>query len=164
MNNFVFDPNEQLDTTERARVMCPEGWHTGRLKDHSWVANKAGTGHYLQYWVDITNGEGKGAHFPIRLNLDNPSEQAVLIAKQTLQKICRAVGHTAPLTNMAALENIPLKMLVTVREFNNTQYNDAKAFAAVDDAKAVTRASVPMPGWMQAAAPSATIEADDVPF
>ena len=77
-------------------------------------ANKAGTGKYLSLEMQVVSGQHKGRKLFDRLNLWNPNDKAVEIAKGTLSAICRAVGVLTP-NDSADLHNKPLVASVKVR-------------------------------------------------
>lgn len=53
---------------------------------------KALTGHYLELEMHVIAGEHSGRRHWERLNLDNPNQQAVKIAQESLAKLCIAIG------------------------------------------------------------------------
>lgn len=53
---------------------------------------KAGTGKYLQFTLEILDGQYKGRKLWTRLNLWNPNETAVNIAKRELKAFQKALG------------------------------------------------------------------------
>lgn len=53
---------------------------------------KAGNGHYLECEMHVIAGEHSGRRHWERFNLDNPNQQAVKIAQESLAKLCAALG------------------------------------------------------------------------
>ena len=84
-------------------------------------ANKAGTGKYLSLEMQVVSGQHKGRKLFDRLNLWNPNDKAVEIAKGTLSSICRAVGVLTP-NDSADLHNRPLVASVKIEK--SDQYGD----------------------------------------
>lgn len=55
-------------------------------------ATKAGTGHYLECEMHVVGGQHGGRRHWERFNLDNPNQQAVKIAQESLARLCNAIG------------------------------------------------------------------------
>lgn len=68
-------------------------------------------GHFLELTLDVLEGPAKGRKIFDSLNLDNPSAQAVEIAKATLSAICHAVGKLT-VSDSNELHNIPMVAVV----------------------------------------------------
>jgi len=121
-------------------------------------ANKAGTGKYLSLELQVLSGQHKGRKLFDLLNLWNPNEKAVEIAKGTLSSICRAVGVLTP-NDSADLHNRPLVAVVRIRK--DDEYGDKniirgyKTAAGAGNAEQLNRES------RNAAAASTE---DDIPF
>lgn len=75
---------------------------------------KKGDGSYLQLTFQVIEGEYEGRKVWARLNLNNPNDQAVGIARAELSAICRAVG-VMKLTDSAQLHDLPLVIKVAQR-------------------------------------------------
>ena len=85
-----------------------------------------------------------------RLNLHNPSQQAVQIAQSELSSICRAVG-VLTLKDTAELHNLPLVISVKQKaDASGELRNEIKGYAKRELSVAVTAAA---PGNLQTAAP-----------
>jgi hypothetical protein len=82
-------------------------------------ATKAGTGTYLELEFEVIEGPFKGRKLWDRLNLDNPNELAVKIARATLSAICRAVGVMEP-KDSYELHDLPLLVKVRVERRADT--------------------------------------------
>ena len=76
---------------------------------------KDGRGRFLKLELQVLNGPFQNRKVFDRLNLWNPSAQAVTIAQGTLSAICRAVGVLTP-QDSSDLHNKPLRCKVTVRK------------------------------------------------
>jgi hypothetical protein len=72
-----------------------------------------GDGKYIKFEIQVLNGEYQNRKLWDNLNLWNPSDKAVQIARGTLSAICRAVGVLTP-KDTAELHNKPLRVKVKV--------------------------------------------------
>jgi len=105
-----FDANTVEPTTEFDPI--PAGKYLAVIIDSEVKPTKTGNGSYLQLTFEILDVQHKGRHLWARLNLDNPNQTAVKIARAELSAICRAVGVMTP-NDSVELHNLPL--LITVR-------------------------------------------------
>jgi hypothetical protein len=80
---------------------------------------KSGRGSYLQLTFEILEGEYRGRRLRSRLNLDNPSELTVKIARGELAAICKAVGIITP-RDSVELHNLPLAIKVVCKKRDDT--------------------------------------------
>jgi hypothetical protein len=97
----------------------PAGRYVAVITESELKPTKAGTGSYLQLTFQIIEGEFKGRLLWARLNLDNPSEMAVKIARAELSAICRAVNVMAPKDSLE-LHNLPLTISVGCKKRDDT--------------------------------------------
>lgn len=104
-----FNAHEVEPTTEFDPV--PAGKYLAVITDSEVKPTKTGSGSYLQLTFEILEGDHKGRHLWARLNLDNPSETAVKIARAELSAICRAIGVMQP-RDSVELHNLPLVISV----------------------------------------------------
>lgn len=74
----------------------PAGWYRAFISEHETKETKAGTGKFLELVWEVSDGEHENRKVWDRLNLDNPNETAVEIARASLSAICRAVGVAKP--------------------------------------------------------------------
>ncbi|MGQ9636057.1 MAG: DUF669 domain-containing protein, partial [Bryobacteraceae bacterium] len=100
-----FDASQVEPTTTFDPI--PAGKYLAMITASEMKPNKAGTGSYLELVFTIVEGEYKGRQLWGRLNLDNPNELAVKIARAELSAICRAVGVLTP-RDSVELHNLPL--------------------------------------------------------
>ncbi|MCP4594524.1 MAG: DUF669 domain-containing protein [bacterium] len=123
-----FNANEVEPSTDFEVI--PAGKYLAVITDSEMKPTKSGNGHYLELTFQVIEGEYKNRLLWARLNLDNPNEQAVRIARGELSAICRAVGVMAP-KDSAELHNLP--QLVTVkckkREDTGDVVNEIKGYA-----------------------------------
>ncbi len=106
------DPQKALDPV-------PAGEYAVVITDSEEKANSKNTGTYLQLNLEIIEGEYKGRKLWERLNLNNPSDEAVGIARSTLSSICRAVGVMKP-NDSTDLHNLPMKVKVGMEKRKDT--------------------------------------------
>jgi len=97
----------------------PAGKYLAMITASEMKPNKAGTGSYLELVFTILEGEHKGRQLWARLNLENPNELAVKIARAELSAICRAVGVLTP-RDSAELHNLPLVIKVACKKRKDT--------------------------------------------
>lgn len=107
----------------------PAGKYMAAITESEMKATKDGSGSYLQLTFTILEGEYKGRSLWARLNLDNPNQTAVKIARGELSAICRAVGVMTP-QDSCDLHNIPLLITVKVkkRDDNGEMANEVKGY------------------------------------
>jgi len=127
----------------------PAGKYVAVITESEMKATKAGTGQYLQLTFQIIEGEFKGRLLWARLNLNNPSEMAVKIARAELSAICRSVNVMAPKDSLE-LHNLPLSISVGCKKRDDTGdiTNEIKAYEAKDQpALATAAANGGTPPW-----------------
>lgn len=116
------DPAEPMDP-------LPPGDYVVVVTATEMKQTKMGDGEYLQVEMQVVDGAFKGRKLWDRMNLKNPNEQAVEIARKTLSALCRAVGVLTP-RDSAELHNIPLlaKVATKKREDNGEIGNVVKGY------------------------------------
>jgi hypothetical protein len=126
LNNF--DANE-VDPSV-ALEPIPAGRYAAVITDSEFKPTKSGAGRYLQFTLQILDGEHKGRLVWARLNLENPNATTVKIARGELSAICRAVGVMQPRDSIE-LHNIPLEITVGLkkRDDNGEFTNVIKGYA-----------------------------------
>lgn len=107
-----FNANEVKPAVEFEAI--PPGQYTAVITESETKPTKSGTGSYLQLTLQIIDGEFKGRTLWARLNLENPNETTVRIARAELSAVCRAVGVMQP-RDSAELHNVPLVIRVGVK-------------------------------------------------
>ena len=85
------------------------------------------TGKYLELELQVLSGEYQNRKLWDRLNLTNPSDKAVQIARGTLSAICRAVGVLTP-KDSSELHNKPMRAKVVVK--HDEEYGDKNEIKA----------------------------------
>jgi hypothetical protein len=126
----------------------PAGRYEAMIVDSEMKATAAKTGEYLELTLVVLSGEYKDRQLWDRLNLKNPSDKAMQIAKGTLSSICRAVGVLTP-RDSTQLHNLPLVVRVDVREHDGKTYNDVKAYYPKDAAPKPSASAVPVVSQVQ---------------
>ena len=108
----------------------PAGKYLTVITDSQMKPTKSGTGHFLELTFQVIDGPFKNRLLWARLNLDNPSETAVKIARGQLSALCRAVNVLQPRDSLE-LHNIPLVIKVGVKRRDDTGEftNEVKGFA-----------------------------------
>jgi hypothetical protein len=142
-----FNANEVEPNTEFEPL--PTGKYTAILVESAYKPTKAGTGHYLELKFQIVTGQYQGRHVWARLNLDNPNELAVKIAKAELSALCRAVGVMTPKDSIE-LHNLPLELSVKVVKQKETGdlSNEIKGYSPRTTAAAAPAAvTASSPPW-----------------
>lgn len=121
--------------------VLPAGNYTAMIDLSELRPTKDGRGQYLYLELLIVEGQYEGRRLFDRLNLENPSEKAVEIAKRTLSSICRAVGVMTP-KDSSELHDRPLMVRVVVKPASD-QYaasNEIKGYAPREQATPATPA------------------------
>ncbi len=76
--------------------LLPDGDYVAVIDQSEEKTTKRGDGSYLELRFEIIEGSFNARKLWTRLNLKNPSEKAVQIAKAELGAICKAVGVLQP--------------------------------------------------------------------
>jgi len=108
----------------------PVGKYLAVISESEMKPTKSGTGSYLELVFQVIEGEFKGRNLWARLNLDNPNELTVQIARAELSTICRAVGVMQP-KDSCELHNLPLFITVKCKRRDDTGdiVNEIKGYA-----------------------------------
>lgn len=112
-----FDANTVEPTTEFDPV--PAGKYLAVITESEFKPTKSGNGSYLELTFEILDGHYKGRKLWSRLNLDNPNDTAVKIARAELSAVCRAVGVMSP-NDSVELHNLPLTISVRCKKRADT--------------------------------------------
>lgn len=126
---FGFDASQVPEQQDFSAL--PEGQYVAIITASEMKPTKNGNGQYLQFTFEVLDGQHKGRNLWARLNLQNPSQKAMDIAKIELGAICRAVGIIKP-GDSSELHNKPILLTVEVeidergKQGNNiTKYESA---------------------------------------
>lgn len=96
----------------------PPGKYEAMITESERVENASGNGWHLKLTLVVTRGEFEARNLWHRLNLSNPSEKAVQIARGQLSAICRAVGVLTP-RDSTQLHNLPMLVNVSQEKYDN---------------------------------------------
>lgn len=115
----------------------PEGDYKVAIVDSDEVMNKANTGSYIKLTMEVLDGQHAGRKVYRNLNLNNPSEAAVKIARRELDAICAALG-IRHVKDSLDLHDKPMivELVVKPGKGNYGPSNEAKNYRAVSGAKA----------------------------
>jgi hypothetical protein len=135
-----FDANQVEPSTDFDPI--PAGKYLAVVTESEIKPNKAGTGSFLQLTFQVVEGEFKNRCLWARLNLDNPNDTAVKIARAELSAICRAVGVMAP-KDSVELHNLPLVIHVTCKKRSDTGEitNEVKGYSKREASQVATNAA-----------------------
>lgn len=140
LNNFdanTVDPVTSFDP-------IAAGKYVAVITDSQMKSTKNSNGKYLELTFEVVEGQYKGRKLWSRLNLENPSEQAVQIARGELSSICRAVSVMKP-QDSVELHNLPLCIKVACKKRDDTGEitNEIKAYKNKEKAFTSGTASEP---------------------
>ncbi len=102
-----YDPNDKPESFE----VLPAGTYTVKIAASDWKATKSGNGKYLQFEMVVCDGEYKDRKIYDRFNLDNPSKEAVRIARGQFASLREAVGIRNP-KDSSELMNVRFQVVV----------------------------------------------------
>lgn len=108
--------------------VLPAGEYDAVIVSSKVEPTKSGNGRMVVLEMQVLSGEFQNRKLFDRLNLWNPSEKAVQIARGTLSAICRAINVLTP-KDTSELHNKPLRVKVAVSE--DPQYgkrNEVKGY------------------------------------
>jgi hypothetical protein len=133
-------------------TVLPRGRYNAMITASEDKPTKSGTGAYLQLEFTVIDGPCANRKVWARLNLDNPSETAVKIAKGELAAIYQALGIQAA-SDSAELHDKPLVIEVAVEAKDGNENNRIKAYMAAGGSTAspIARAPAPKPASPPAA-------------
>ena len=97
----------------------PAGRYFAAITGSEMKPTKSGTGSYLELIFQVVEGEFKGRQLWARLNLANPNDLAVKMARAELAAVCKAVGVMTP-NDSQELHNLPLEVTVKVKPRSDT--------------------------------------------
>jgi len=126
----------------------PAGKYLAVITGSEMKPTKSGTGRYLELTFQVLDGPYKNRRLWSRLNLENPSAQAVQIAQGELSALCRAVGVMQP-KDSAELHNLPLVVAVKCKKREDTDeiVNEITGYAKKEAATAPQQETASTPPW-----------------
>lgn len=137
-----FNPGQHQGITDFEAV--DPGWYNAQITDSKMKRTNNQAGLYLELTWTILDGPCAGRKVWQRLNLVNPSAQAVEIANKFLKSICDAVAVPGPIGDSAVLHNRPCKIRV-IKTPATAQYpegNEVKGYKPYDGVAAPAGAPV----------------------
>lgn len=124
-----FDASEVEPSSDFGAI--PPGRYEAIVTATEWRDTSSGNGRYLKLTLQVVGGPHDGHVLFDNLNLENPSEKAVQIARGTLSRICRAVGVMKP-RDSEDLHGLPLVVRVENETYEGQMYNRVKGYYAKD--------------------------------
>ena len=135
MEEIFFDATT-VDPLDCGFTPIPEGDYEVAIVKSQNKPTKSGTGSYLELQCQVVSGEYAKRVVWARLNLKNPNNAAVEMAKRELSAICHATGVLKPRCK-EDLHNIPVIVrVVQVEGRNGTMQNEIKGWKAKEGAAA----------------------------
>ncbi len=133
------EPSDSFDPIPAGEYLCV-------ITASEEKPTKAGTGSYLELEFEVIDGPYKGRKLWDRLNLNNPSEVAVKIARATLSALCRAIGVMEP-RDSCEMHDLPLlvKVRIEKRSDNDEQSNVIKGYRSRNAAQPAAPGFAPPP-------------------
>jgi len=108
----------------------PAGKYVAVITESEMKETKSGLGRYLQLLLSIIEGPHRNRTLWVRLNLENPSQQATKIAKGQLYAIYEALDVRAP-NSSAELHDLPMTIHVRCKKRPDTNeiVNEVNGFS-----------------------------------
>ena len=125
----------------------PAGKYDAVITNTEMKPTKNGNGSYLEITFQVIEGEYQNRLLWARLNLDNPSQIAVKIARGELSSICRAVGVMEP-KDSCELHNLPLVISVKQKTDGDGEVrNEIKGYSKREAASEPSQVQTSTPPW-----------------
>lgn len=109
-------------------TLIPPGKYPVEIEEASVKRTKSENGHYIKLLFRVIDGEYKGTPLYENLNIDNPNNQTVEIAKRVLTAIMKAIGLNR-VSDSAEL--VGGKLIAHVRVKN--EQNQIRTFSSLSD-------------------------------
>ena len=107
----------------------PAGKYQAVINKSEMKTTKSGNGSYLELTFQVIEGQYKNRLLWSRLNLNNPNELAVKIARAELAAVCRAIGVMEP-KDSCELHNLPLVISVKQKTDSDGEVrNEVKGYS-----------------------------------
>ena len=98
----------------------PPGDYTACVTSTELKPTKAGNGEYIELTIEIMDGDYSGRKIWERLNVNNPSEQTMQIARSQLNQLATALNQL-PLKDTDQLLEIPFTLTLDIDRKDNTR-------------------------------------------
>jgi len=110
----------------------PAGKYKAVITESEEKKTKKGDGSYLQLTFTVIEGEYENRKLWARLNLNNPNDQAVGIARRELSAICHAV-NVRQIKDATQIHDIPLIVRVSAKPDDSGELrNEIKGYEPVN--------------------------------
>lgn len=150
----TFTPGEV--TPDAPRELIPDAWYAARVVSSEMTETAKsresglGNGYMLTLAIEFDEArhpELRGRMVWDRLNIVNPNETAVKIAKKTLAQITEAVGLTEAFSDSEALHLKPLAVKITTRPASGgyDAQNEVKGYAPLSKVAGTSTQRPPAP-------------------
>ncbi|MGI9305432.1 MAG: DUF669 domain-containing protein [Gammaproteobacteria bacterium] len=115
------------------REPVPAGWYSVQIVDSQVAFNDQKQNKRITLTYQILDGTYKDRKIMDGLNIENPNQQTVEIARKHLSTLCRAVG-LAGVSDTYELHGRPLQIRVNVREAQGEfgPQNEVKEYRLID--------------------------------
>lgn len=90
---------------------------------------KSGNGGYIEFSLQVIEGEHNGATGTARINIVNPNKQAEEIGKAQLSAVCHVTGCLDELVDTVQLHNTPFRVLTRIQQFKGDPEKQKEAEA-----------------------------------
>ena len=97
----------------------PAGKYVAAITASEMKPTKNNDGRFLELAFEVLEGPYKARKLWSRLNLDNPNETAVRMARAELSAVCRATGVMQPRDSIE-LHNLPVTITVKLKKRTDT--------------------------------------------
>ena len=126
----------------------PAGQYLAAITASEMKPTKAGDGNFLELTFQVLEGDYKGRLLWARLNLDNPNELAVKIARAQLAALCKAVGVLTP-NDSHEFHDLPMEITVKVKPRTDTGdlTNEITAYGKKPSPAQAPQAKSDAPPW-----------------
>lgn len=144
MAQFQFNANDApAAAAPRNYGPLPAGDYPVVITRSDVKPTKAGTGHYIELEMQVTDGEFSGRRLWERLNVNNPNKTAEDIAKAALGALCMAVD-VVDMDDTEQLHDIPFVIGVEI-DRKEPDRNRIVAYSKIISAPKAAPAPAPRP-------------------
>lgn len=141
MPSIDFDVTQYEAPARSSFDPLPPGDYPAIVSQTDMKDTKAGTGQYIELTIQVIDGEFSGRRIWERLNVINPSEQTVQIARAQLNQLAQACGVNA-LKDTDQLLDIPFTLTLDIDRKDNTR-NRVKGYSPASSAPRVAAKPAP---------------------
>lgn len=120
MPSIDFDVTQYEAAPRSDFAPLPPGEYTAVVTRTDLKPTKAGNGEYIELTIEIMDGDYSGRKVWERLNVNNPSEQTMQIARSQLNQLATALSQL-PLKDTDQLLEIPFTLTLDIDRKDNTR-------------------------------------------